>query len=161
MAEAPRPISDGVLGMARITAVPSGRAASIVARRTPAAIDSTRATPASASDAHTAVTCCGFTATTAASAATGASRTVTPAGGAAARLRGGARRLGGHRCVEAGDAGEGVGELATTSGVALDDSDGAGVAASGQEAPHEGLAHPSATDHEQFDHRPKLPETGS
>ncbi len=77
MAAAPAPTRAGVLGMARTTGRGWGRAPSIWARVTPAAMDSTRPTPAG-SEAHTAATWAGLTARTTPSASTGWSLTPRP-----------------------------------------------------------------------------------
>ena len=78
MADAPVRTSDGVLGMARTTAMPSPSAPVSAAVVTPAAMDSTRCTPTPASVRQVSATSLGFTAITAPSAASGSARTATP-----------------------------------------------------------------------------------
>jgi hypothetical protein len=72
------PTVAGVFGMARITGVPGARAPSSVASVTPAAIDSTRSVPTSATAAHTAGTSPGFTASSVPCDGAGSPTTDTP-----------------------------------------------------------------------------------
>src|SRR4051812_32601361 len=87
MAAAPAPTNAGVFGMARPTGVPSPTQRSRLARGTPAAIDSTRCTPASATARHAPSTSPGFTAITAPSHAIGESVMSTSTNVAASSLR--------------------------------------------------------------------------
>ena len=88
MAAAPAPMSAGVLGMARTTGVPSPSQRSSLAKGTPAAIDSTRWQPASASALQAASTSLGLTAITAPSASPdGSGTTRSPAYADSSSLR--------------------------------------------------------------------------
>ena len=132
IAEAPSPTRAGVFGMARTTAVPSGRAASSAAIVTPAAIDRTRPGPDAPMARHAAGTSPGFTARTVPSAGAGVSSHV--------------------------DAREGLHQRGTARRVRLDDAHVAEAAPAGLEQPaEEGLAHPAPTDHLELDHAMNLP----
>jgi hypothetical protein len=78
MAEAPAPISAGVLGIARTTRMPSPVVSSIASVVIPAATDSSRFAPARAAASAAATTTPGLTASSAPSASTASAVTMTP-----------------------------------------------------------------------------------